>query len=501
MSRSWLVSFLWISLLIGCGSTEQLSEPKFYSSDSLPATISFATKFQLALSELPEPVTLDSQGAVVLSEENQKKVDEVMHLHILHLYGVFTYHEKPVDFSSYSGTIQEAYKDYGSKITQVEKAADQLVVHYDYKDRGVFYSDLFWDGGDLTLSFYMPKEPTTVYKFGFPAVPVLDPVTKEPLNTCSDTHDNSEAAFWYYWSPQREGCPAAFVDQLQLVEAHFKVLPVTESSWPEYDQLYQQKDMRINILIGADAKMDDPRDLGRLGWEDLRRDFERLTLANGTPTLQPIELAPGVFEKYGFTYKTDQFDAQIAVHFVNPDDEENWDEYAAEMLATSDVMIFSGHSYEDWYLDPDRLFADSQWQMPGDRYQIQFFNACTSWSYFNSNYFDLKKQINQTAGRGSADPAGTKYLDILTNAIGAPFTVDPTTGEDPRLSPDFLLTTNLLGINEKGRRMAKLPSWQTILNRITTSAGYDYTALTNVIGDEDNPTRLPAGVKVPKPIR
>ena len=70
----------------------------------------------------------------------------------------------------------------------------------------------------------------------------------------------------------------------------------------------------------------------------------------------------------------------------------------------------------------------------------------------------------------TADPKGTKNLDIITTGIGAAFDVGAA------VDVSFI----------KSVATGARPSWQTIINRIRAAEG-EMSALTHVNGDEDNP--------------
>ncbi|MEK7721038.1 MAG: hypothetical protein AAB359_01460, partial [Elusimicrobiota bacterium] len=93
------------------------------------------------------------------------------------------------------------------------------------------------------------------------------------------------------------------------------------------------------------------------------------------------------------------------------------------------------------------------------------FQGCSTYAYYNSAYFKLK--------RSSSDPRGTKNLDIITTGIGADFAVGANV--------DVAFLTSVT--------MGRKPSWQTILNGIRVAEG-ESSALSHINGDEDNP-RMP----------
>jgi hypothetical protein len=481
-----------------CSSEQETqSKTKFYSADAREANIAFSTWFRFPKDQIEYEYTDidDSNGQVTLYETDLEKVDEALKLDTLFLYGVFTYHQKPTDFYEHPGTVDDFA---ASKITSIKEDPDgiHLLVSFDYSHYGVFYGDMFAGKKKIKRSFYMPNNPATVYKDGFPKKPRIDPKTKKPINPCSDIHDNTELAFWYYWSPDRKGCPTKFKKSLHLVEATFTKKPMTKKTFPEYKKLYTQNEdgsLNINFIIGVDEKFRRRSDLGRKTFENLKKRFAGLVHEDGTSIFKENK-ADSSAKIHKFLYKTDQFDAYINLHFVDPD-HDNWDEFIGDIMIESDVMVYAGHSAEGYYFDPGRIFDETGREFIPKKYQIIFMDSCTSWSYFNKNYFDFKSTPR-------SDPKGTKYLDFVTNAIGAPFLADADSKHlstsVSRPSNSYFLVMSLLGMKADGSPLKKLNSWQNILDNITGNSGYYDTALTNVIGDRDNPTKLPSSQKVPK---
>ena len=96
-----------------------------------------------------------------------------------------------------------------------------------------------------------------------------------------------------------------------------------------------------------------------------------------------------------------------------------------------------------------------------EKYQIFFFNACTTFSYYNQNYFNFKKSKD--------DPSGTQNLDIL-NVTTVNYFKDMA-------DQNYVFLEGLL----KGHR----PSWQAIVDNMNQVSA-DETPMISVSGDEDN---------------
>ena len=127
-------------------------------------------------------------------------------------------------------------------------------------------------------------------------------------------------------------------------------------------------------------------------------------------------------------------------------------------------MIYDGHSGLGGHLDLADIESTEQFKITPDpsRYQIYFFNSCTSYTYFNTDYFARKQT--------SADPRGTKNLDILANGLATAF--------------DVMHDTNLALL----RAIDAWSSGKAKTSYQELAAQIDSENLFGVIGDEDNPT-------------
>src|SRR6185295_4508102 len=106
-----------------------------------------------------------------------------------------------------------------------------------------------------------------------------------------------------------------------------------------------------------------------------------------------------------------------------------------------------------------------QFNFPKNRYQIYFFNSCTSYAYYTDMFFDRKRVKN------SADLKGSKYLDILATGLETAF--------DGSEKTDMALIDAIHQWAKTGQET----SYQTLAVRMEADN------LFGINGDEDNPTR------------
>jgi hypothetical protein len=323
-------------------------------------------------------------------------------------------------------------------------------VTYSYKDRVVFKKKIF-RGNDPKITFLIPRDPQTIYAKSLDA---------SGFNPCTDKHYNGEGDFWYFWTPTQEGCNIPD-SELQKVTAKLTPKANTKKTYPDYAKILGDNGngrlVKVMFLVGVDESFRHG-DLGKKAYEDVRS----LLVKNG------FKLGASGPLKSFLTLKKDNYDVEIDLRLVDPDSPE-FLTTAADGLETGDIFIYDGHSGLGSYLNLPRFekHLGRKLKLPLEKSQIFYFNGCSTFPYYNADYFALKKNAQ--------DPAGSRNLDIITTSVGATF--DVGAGHD-----SAFLTGVLTG---------KFPTWQKIMDDIYAVDKAEST-LSHVNGDEDNPTSPPS---------
>ena len=413
---------------------------RWYGADSRQARMQFKAYMYYKL-----PAGYTGSVSQILSNSSQKqKISELIDLQLQHMYGAFTTHPGFVDAPGIPSG------DYKVSLLGAEKVPNEnyAKISYSYDDIVVFSSRLFRGGGTTRIDFVLPRDPVTIYKKGF-----ASPGSRK--NLCTDEHYNSEGDFWYFWNPYQEGCPIGGGD-LVAVQTDLTPMTVTRNTYPEYAKLYGQNGsgdlLQVSYLVGVDEGFQNG-DLGRKTFNDA---FAGLKAAGFKATVDEPRR-----KRLSFSFGSKR--TAVEMLLMDP----NSAEFAAEAvrgMKTADIFLYDGHSGLGGYLSPDRLAEDSgaAVALPQNKYQIFVFQGCSTYAYYNTAYFKLK--------RSGSDPKGTKNLDIITTGIGAAFDVGA------RVDVSFLTSVT----------MGQKPSWQTILDKIRSAEG-ENSALSHVNGDEDNP--------------
>jgi hypothetical protein len=473
------------------------SQPNFYGTDARRAEISFDGEVLLT-----PPEDFDGEPEDFLHDEDLSRFAlSVVDKQLAHLFGVFIEHTRPTDFTRHPAIPRNSPQ---RELLWVKGAPRGKVrVGYRYEDIGAFKKDLFHGSASLTLDFVLPEDPVEAYSHGLVPLKEAEVVLRDneeaetvfrnkrlegadsstPINLCTDLADNGEDSYWYSWNPWKEGCPRKTREHLVDIQATLRPMNSTAASWPDYEALYHQRGaenvVRITYLVGLDASWRN-NDLGR--WT-FNKSFRMLTLGKDSLTHRPTAENLTDFERSYFENVSPEDDIRfespnatamdrhrrltlrrpharfVLDMFLVDSTSEEFLELAQRRLRESDVFIYDGHSGLGEYLAASELF-DEHTPPSADHYQIYYFNGCSTFSYYNADYFALKSTAR--------DPRGTERLDILTTATPAAFEVGP--------GSDVFLILGLVG--------GKRPSWQEIIDTIH-AVDPEMSAMTHVNGDED----------------
>ncbi len=474
------------------------SSVKFFGADSRRAEMTFETTLYYTL-----PEGFDGDATAVYSSDLKDDIDEQIEAQLSHMFSAFVNHTKPYDFSANPGIPRER-PDIKVKSSEQVAGHHAVNIHYSYKDIVVFKKSMFHGSDKVEVPILLPKEPKVIYGKGLVSFAeakqifagdtdalddfkVLKAEGETHVNLCTDHHYNTEGDYWYFWNPYQKGCPHATKDATIEVDATMRPLNSTANSFPRYDTLFGDNgngdETRVTFLVGIDENWK-KADLGRQGFEKTfrmltegKRLLDSQTGNADTDLLLPAEvtLMKAIPDAEDVNYQILTNEARhktlrlvggghkvlVNMYLVKPDSGE-FVTAAVKGLREADVFIYDGHSGLGGYLSVGRLFEKRRQTLPKDKYQIYFFNGCSTFSYYNYDYFQLKAT--------EEDPEGRKNLDIVTTATPAAFSSGPAT--------DYWLIRSLTS----GSRQ----SWQKIMTDVVAIAG-DESALVHVNGDEDNP--------------
>lgn len=445
------------TFLIFLISLSSFAQEKFYGKNSTEATLSFEGK-----------AILDVEGDATVTQLNnvagrlRKVYLEDLDYQIQHLMGTFQSVSFQEEFG-YPGVIGADY-DISFKTNKLLEDGRHLVT-YKYSSKVVFQKQAFKSSPEILIPIKLPLSASEIYDLGI----------VRGMNKCTDEHYNSEDDFWYFWDPDMEGCPLKNNSKDVLrIKGKLKIIQNTKLTYPEYNLLYGDNgngnEFSIALFLGyiddlENVRVPNRRDDGATALKEVEANLIEsgfvLKIKKDAFRDDHTQVTKGI--NYYRVYEKEVTSAIgksiiVKVKLLLADTESasidgTFHKYLIPAYKNDDIIIYDGHSGLGGNLSLDILPTFS---FKPNKYQIIYFNGCSSYPYFNGNYFDAK--------------GGTKYLDIITSGLPT-FTATASSNMNAFLNPF---------IN------GKTLSYQSILNAVENS-NFDYgTYLTGVNGDEDN---------------
>lgn len=418
-------------------------ERKLYvGSDSTEAIMTFAGTVEMEKRSKPSLT------------EAKSHIDEQVN----HLFG-------PMGEAEYQAVPKGDQKISNIRISAVR--GQTYKISYDYRGTIVLKK-----GAGPTYEIVLPVNPSSVYSAGL----VGD------HNPCTDEHYQAEGDFWYFWNPAKEGCRLQEGRDYLKIKAKVQRQANTRRTFPEYDRLVDENGViSMTLLMGMDdpRKQRDPNtsnDINAQNFRDIKNSFlqggwqSRLWSENEIREVVQKRINTkdlSYVEEFTKTSRREGRDITLAVRVVfGPSgiDEKStsFHYFFKDALENSSVLMYDGHSGLGGHLDLDSIEQANGFKLRPNknRYQIYYFNSCSSYTYYNTMYFGRKS----TAG----DREGTKNLDIMTNGLATYFSVMHDT--------NFALISAI----EAYASGKALVSYQTLARQI------DSGNLFGINGDEDN---------------
>ncbi len=348
-----------------------------------------------------------------------------------------------------------------SNIKIVQKTGNVMTVTYSYNGNIVLEN-----GPESTYEIILPVNPDTIYGLAMVG----------EHNPCTDEHYQSEGDFWYFWSPNNNGCKLIAGKDYILVKAKVERYKNTALSYPEYHNLPDENgNITVHVLFGMD---DTKKDRNPLKSADINADNYRIVrkdlLSRGyLPKIWTKEEISKVAKTVNgdFPFVETLKKGKIIYRFFFGPTGINEDSLAfhwfyKDAIENASVMIYGGHSGLGGHLDLDSIESSlgAQIKFNTTRYQIFFFDSCTSYKYYNQMYFERKMTAQ--------DPKGTKKLDVFTNGLATYFHVMPASNKAIAVALEKAINYYTTGVG--------YVSYQTLAKQV------DSNNLFGVNGDEDN---------------
>ena len=230
-------------------------------------------------------------------------------------------------------------------------------------------------------------------------------------------HDVDSGSMWYYYRPHRSNCALAAEDVVEVEADLTPSASQTTGRFPEYDEVWKDGVLRITAVFG---KYEDgattSSDAGISAYGRFVDEMKRV-LAPFNPTTVPSTLSgrPGVeIPEVRFSATLDS-EHQVELVALLVDNVRTagaeFDARYAELSGASDLITYNGHAGLGSNI---RALAGKGRWVTG-QYAIVFMNGCDTYAYVDSALWDAHAAVN------ADDPEGTKYLDLISNALPSYF--------------------------------------------------------------------------------
>ena len=235
-------------------------------------------------------------------------------------------------------------------------------------------------------------------------------------STCTDHHGHTltSANFWYYYRPGEPGCSFEPDDVTVSVATVTKSALNSVDAYPEYHRIWEDGALDVVAVFGKaqrDATAIDAA--GIAAYDDFVAEVrERFPGAITTPADLPYEPGNAVRD-ITFEAKTEAGRVSIVVLLVDEvkSAPESFDKRFSEATPGADLVLYGGHA--GLGSNARALTEKAKW-FPG-KYQILFLDGCDTLAYETDALVEARAALNPN------DPTGTKYLDVMHNAMPAYF--------------------------------------------------------------------------------
>ena len=240
-------------------------------------------------------------------------------------------------------------------------------------------------------------------------------------HTCVDfgAHDVDAGSMFYYYRAKRSGCNLADADLNRVIATVTPSPSQTTGKFPEYDKIWADNSLEVLAIFG---KYEDGATTSSDAGIDAYNDFiaamkQELGTRNLTTVPASVPSSPGVGTPDVEFNATLPDGKKIHVVALLTDNVTTGLSQTAfrtryENLSTrADYIVYNGHA--GLGTNVRALAQRGKWV--AGQYVVVYMNGCDTFAYIDDALFTAHKAINPD------DTTGTKYIDIINNAMPAFF--------------------------------------------------------------------------------
>lgn len=270
---------------------------------------------------------------------------------------------------------------------------------------------------ELLVAWGDKDNPVTSYNFQLPrdvSTSGLEAFATKYGRNCVDwgAHDVTAGDMWYYYRPAR--CTLAD-DDIVRITASAEVSAVnTTGKYPEYHKVWEDDAFKVVAVFGKyEDHATSYSDAGISAYNRFVSVLRTELARNGDVVTTPetVPSSPGV-EMPDITFRTELADGTtVEVVALLVDNVRtagrDFDQRYSELTPDADLIVYNGHA--GLGANIQALASKGVWAT--GQYSIVFMNGCDTYAYVDSALADARAAVNDD------DETGTKYLDIITNAM------------------------------------------------------------------------------------
>jgi hypothetical protein len=244
----------------------------------------------------------------------------------------------------------------------------------------------------------------------------LEAFTEKYGHSCVDfgAHDVDQGSMWYYYRPNRSGCSPDAEDVLETTAAVSLSSINTTGKYPEYHKVWEDDVLKVVAIFGKyeDGETEDSdAGIGAYNKFAQRIDATLSGRTNFETVPASIPFRPGVAMPE-ISYTADLPDGKsIEVTALLVDNIRTappaFNARYEELTGSADLIAYNGHA--GLGANIRAMARKGKWET--GQYAIVFMNGCDTYAYVDSSLADAHADVN------SDDDTGTKYMDIVTNAM------------------------------------------------------------------------------------
>ena len=271
------------------------------------------------------------------------------------------------------------------------------------------------------------KLPAT-YKLALPkdvSFNGLAAFTEAHKERCVDfgAHAVDTGSMWYYFRPRRSGCDIKPEEVVEVIATATASTQNTTGMFPEYQKVWEDNRLEVVAIFGKYEANAVAGDAGIDGFNAYVAMMKRELLAAAPAvTTIPADVGDAPGPQVGdVTFEATLADGKVvkvtallvdSITQVPP----GFDARYESLTPTADVIAYNGHA--GLGQNVRALARKGRWV--AGKYLILFMNGCDTFAYVDGSLAQTRARLN------ADDPTGTKYMDIVTNAMPSFFSSMPT---------------------------------------------------------------------------